>query len=293
MNSNTFEVVVGDKPVTLAVKTPDRNDLREADKIHNQTFKDALDSGAILRIKLDKVLIDQGIWDKNKEAGVKALQKEISDYEKILFVKGGIKLKDARDIAISMAEKRNELKEILAERNALEAMTAESQADNARFNFIVSRCVVYNDTKKPFFKDYADYLNNAGSDAAQKGAHLLVSLMFGLGNYEEELPENKFLKKYKFVDDKFRLINKDGKLIDKEGRLIDEDGRYIDENGNFVDKEGSKVDIKGNYVGEPEPFLDDDGQPIVEAAKVLVEAGLTPTDVKQAVEALEPSPANE
>lgn len=290
---NSFKTLVDGKEVDLVVKLPGRDDLREADKVHNQTFKDALESGAILRIKLDNVLRSQGIWDDEREAKVKALQKELSDYEKILFVKGGIKLKDARDIAIAMTEKRNELKEVLSERNALEAMTAEAQADNARFNFIVSRCVVYNDTKKPFFKDYADYLNNAGGDVAQKAAQILVSLMFGLGNYEEELPENKFLKKYKFVDDKFRLVNKDGKLVDKEGRLIDENGRYIDVDGNFVDKDGVRVDAQGNYVGEPAPFLDDDGNPILEeAVKTLAEADFTKENVEVAVEALEASPAN-
>lgn len=277
---NVFKAIVDGKEVELAVKTPGREDLREADKIHNQTFKDALESGAILKIKLDSVLRSQGIWDDEREAKVKTLQRQIADCEKTLFVKGGIKLKDARNIAIHMGELRNELREVLSEKNALEAMTAESQADNARFNFIVSRCVVYNDTKKPFFKDYADYLNNAGGEVAQKAAQTLVSMMFGLGNYEEELPENKFLKKYKFVDDKFRLINKDGKLIDKEGRLIDENGRYIDEEGNFVDKDGVRVDEQGNYIGKPEPFLDDDGNPIVDE------------EVKPAEETVEPSPAN-
>ena len=89
-------------------------------------------------------------------------------------------------------------------------------------------------------------------------------MLFGLDkDYENTLPENKFLKKYKFVDDKLRFIDKKGRLIDSEGRLIDESGRFIDENGNFVDKYGNKVDAEGDYVVEPEPFLDENGKPII------------------------------
>jgi hypothetical protein len=82
-------------------------------------------------------------------------------------------------------------------------------------------------------------------------------------DYEEKLPENKFLKQYKFVDDKLRLVNKEGKLVDEKGRLIDNNGRFINETGQFVDKNGNLVDDKGDYVVEFSPFLDDNGKPVV------------------------------
>lgn len=264
----TFNATINEKPVEFLVRVPTGDDIREADKIHNRTFKDALDSGAILKIKLDKVLRDQGVWDDDREIRVKTIQKEIFDIEKILFKKGNIKLSEAKKLALTMKDKRNELKEVLSEKTGLESMTAESQADNSRFNFLVSRCTVYNDTKKPYFKDYADYLNQGSSEVAQKAASNLVTLLFGLGDYESELPENVFLKKYKFVDDKFRLVNKEGKLVDRDGRLIDENGRYINEDGKFVDKEGNLVDSDGNYTNDDIVFLDDDGVALPKEAVV-------------------------
>ena len=84
----------------------------------------------------------------------------------------------------------------------------------------------------------------------------MASKLYGLDdNYEKNLPENKFLKQYKFVDDNLRFINKDGKLVDQDGRLIDENGRYINQNGEYVDKEGNLVDDKGDYVVQFQPFL--------------------------------------
>ena len=37
----------------------------------------------------------------------------------------------------------------------------------------------------------------------------------------------------------------------------------IDEEGNFVDKFGNRVDKNGDYVVEQEPFLDENGKPII------------------------------
>jgi hypothetical protein len=52
-------------------------------------------------------------------------------------------------------------------------------------------------------------------------------------------------------------------LVDSENRLINEEGRYIDEQGEYVDKNGVKVDKEGEYVIDSQPFLDDEGNPIV------------------------------
>jgi hypothetical protein len=107
-------------------------------------------------------------------------------------------------------------------------------------------------------------MNRATEEVAILAAQNLANMLYGLDNdYESNLPENKFLKKYRFVDDKLRLVDKKGRLIDAEGRLVNEDGRFIDEEGNFVDKFGNKVDKDGDYVVDPQPFLDENGNPVI------------------------------
>ena len=71
------------------------------------------------------------------------------------------------------------------------------------------------------------------------------------------------MQKYKFVDEKLRLIDKRGRLVDSENRLIDDNGRFINEEGNFVDKNGNLVDQEGDYIVDAEPFLDEEGKPVV------------------------------
>jgi hypothetical protein len=138
---------------------------------------------------------------------------------------------------------------------------------------------VYNDTKEPYFKGYEDYLNKAADPVAVLAAQNLAAMLYGLeSDYEEKLPENKFLKKYKFVNKDLRLVNEKGQLVDEENRLIDEKGRFINEAGQFVDKDGNLVDKDGEYLVEFSPFLDDSGKPVVEEQKVEEPKVSTPTE---------------
>ena len=261
----TAKVKIDDqeKEIEFLVRSPSLNDQREAQKIYNQAFTDAIKSKSVVRAKLDDLLEDQGLWNDEKQAKFTSLQKELLDGEKRL-AKGGFSLNEAKDLAIKMKGVRDEIRDLISVRTSLDNHSAEGQADNARFNYLVSVCVVYNDSKEPYFKNMEDYLNRATEQVALLGAQNLANMLYGLDNdYEKNLPENKFLKKYRFVDDKLRLVDKKGRLIDAEGRLLDESGRFIDEEGNFVDKYGNKVDKTGEFIVEAEPFLDDNGNPVI------------------------------
>lgn len=263
MKTKLFTTKIDNQDKEILVKTPSLNDQREAQKVYNQAFTDAIKSKSVVRAKLDDLLKDQGLWSDEKQAQFNLLQKEILEGEKRL-AKGGFSINEAKDLAISIKAKRDEIRELISVRTSLDNHSAEGQADNARFNYLVSVCVVYNDSKEPVFKDMEDYLNRSTEEISLLGAQNLANMLYGLDNdYESNLPENKFLKKYKFVDDQLRLVDKKGRLIDADGRLIDSENRFIDEEGNFVDKFGNKVDKNGDYIVEAEPFLDEDGKPII------------------------------
>jgi hypothetical protein len=263
MKTKTFNVTLDNAQREMLVRSPSLNDQREAQKVYNQAFTDAIKSKSVVRAKLDDLLQDQGLWNDEKQAKFSALQKELLDGEKRL-AKGGFSLNEAKDLAIKMKSVREEIRDLISVRTSLDNHSAEGQADNARFNYLVSVCLVYNDTKQPYFNSMEEYLNRAGEEVALLGAQNLANMLYGLdNNYESNLPENKFLKKYRFIDDKLRLVDKKGRLIDSDGRLVDENGRFIDEQGSFVDKYGNKVDAEGEYVVDTQPFLDDEGKPII------------------------------
>jgi hypothetical protein len=263
MKTQDFKVEVNGEEKTFMARSPSLSDQREAQKVYNTAFTDAIKSNSVVRAKMEDVLEEQGLWNKDKQAKYENLQKELSDGEKRL-AKGGIQLSEAKKIALRMRDVRLEIRDLISVRTSLDNHSAEGQADNARFNYLVSACVVYKDTEKPYFKDLADYMDRIDDPVALAGAQKLANMIYGLdNNFEKNLPENKFLKKYKFVNDDLRFIDKKGRTIDAEGRLVDENGRFIDEEGNFVDRDGNRVDKDGEYLVDSQPFLDDDGNPIV------------------------------
>lgn len=258
----TFKTTVDDKLVEFEIRSITLADQREAQKIYNQAFSDAVKSGSIVRARLDDLLKEQGLWDDNKQREFVTIQTKIANNEQLL-AKGGISIKQARAVAIDMKRLREQMRDLIAVKTELDTHTAEGQADNARFNYLVSVCVVYKDTKQPYFKNYEDYLNRAVTPVAILGAQKLASIMYGLdSDFEKKLPENKFLITYKLVNQDLEYIDDKGRLVDEDGRLIDENGRFINEEGKFVDKDGKLVDDKGEYVIEFKPFLDDEGKPV-------------------------------
>lgn len=258
----TFEAYIDDVKKEFEIRSINLNDQREAQKIYNQAFSDAVKSGSIVRARLDDLLKEQGLWDNNKQIEFVTIQTKLAAHEQTL-AKGGISLKEAKRIAVDMKRLRLQMRDLISVKTELDTHTAEGQADNARFNYLVSACVVYKDTKKPVFSSYEDYLNRSSSAVAILGAQKLASIMYGLdSNFEKKLPENKFLIKYKLVNDNLDYVDDKGRLVDEEGRLVDSEGRYINEEGQFVDIDGNLVNDKGDYLTKFSPFLDDEGKPI-------------------------------
>lgn len=247
--------------IELAVKRPDADTAKKLQKVYNTTFKEALDSGAILKAKVESVARSQNVWDDEKEQSFQKLQKELFALE-LKLAKGGIKKSEAKSLAMRMRDIRLEMRSLTSDRNSIEQNTAESQAENARFNYSIAYCTFYNDGPqegKLYFKDYDDFLAKVDKDAAIDAAKYIGLLTFNLDpNFESNLPENKFLKQFGYINDECKLVDKQGRLVDAKGRLVRHDGRFINENNELVDGDGVPVDEEGNYKVEFTPFIDDD-----------------------------------
>lgn len=296
MKTEDFKVVVNGEEKTFTVRSPSLVDQREGQKVYNQAFTDAIKSKSVVRAKMDDLLQDQGLWNTEKQQEYTSLQKELLDGERKL-AKGGFSLSEAKKLAIRMREVRNKIRELISVRTSLDNHSAEGQADNARFNYLVSACVVYKDSDKKYFESLEDYMSRIDDPVALSGAQKLANMIYGLdNNFEKNLPENKFLKKYKFVNDDLRFIDKKGRTVDSEGRLIDEQGRYINEAGEFVDRDGNQVDEAGEYVVDAQPFLDDNGNPVVFEEETVPQPVISNKEEKVATNetpSTEPTPVSE
>lgn len=253
-------VKVDNVDTVLYIAKPGKKQETEARIISNKAFKKALDSGCVFKKKLNEQLVEQGLLTKEEKDQIEKCSQIIEDGRKKLKA-GGIELSEAKKLALEMKGARYEMLNITLKINDHESYTIEGQADEAYFDALVAHCT-FTESGGLFFKSYEDYLDKAYEDYAVACAKELAALIYGDNrNWERDLPENQFLKKYNFVDDNLRLINKDGKFVDSEGRLINEEGRYIDTNGDFVDINGNRVDANGDPLIEAAPFLDN-GNPV-------------------------------
>ena len=232
-------VTIDDEEKLLFVREKTFEQEQKGREIYNDTFNRCLKSGGILQQALGKVLEDQGIWSPEKQNELLELQTKLFEYQKTLDV-GGIKLFDAKDIAVEMRKLRLEILFLGAERTNMNAQTVEGQADQARFNYLVSALLVYNTTKKLVFKDLDEYLNKANEVWAISAAEKVASLEYSYDDdFQRSLPENKFLLKYNFVDEELRFVNKEGKYVDDKGEILPDE---------------EEVQFS--------PFLTDDGKPV-------------------------------
>ena len=283
--SDTRTVVDGD--VTVLVKKPSRKDLSDSQIAYNKAWRKSLEEKAILRQKLNDYLVEQGVWSEAKQKQYEEFIRKINDKELVLK-KGGIPLKKAKGIALELKRLRTDFRELISERTSYDNNTAEGTADNARFDYLVSVCVLDPSTKKPVFNGLDDYNERGAESWAVKAAGELANFLYNLDpNYEKSLPENTFLNKFKFSDDQGRLVNKDGHLIsiDETGveRLIDDQGYFVayDQDGvqYFVNRDGEKI-VRDEDIIEA-PFLDDDGNPVDLEATTVYQQTEPPEETKK------------
>ena len=155
------------------------------------------------------------------------------------------KASELKDKAIELKTIRDEISNLMSVRNSMDSITAEGQAEQEQFSYFIY-CSIYDYlTQKRAFSSYEDYIDRADSDFGREAAGKFANYFYGVDDkFEENLLENKILKK-------LNLISKDGFLVNSEGHRVDLEGNLLDEEGSRIDKDGNRIDINNN------PILDD------------------------------------
>jgi hypothetical protein len=262
------EVKVGEgdeaQTISITVKKPGNQLLSRAQRIAAKAWNECVNDGIMTKKELQKYMEKHDIWNKEKEKKENDKVKQITEYEKKLYLKDGkakkMKLSEARDIAIKMRIARAELRDLIAERLGMESNTAEALSDNTRFDFLVANCTFDENGQNKVYNSLDDYLEKSDDDVAFAAATALAELMYSIDkDVEANLPENRFLSKFKYVNDDLSLVDKEGHRVDSKGRRVDDDGYYINDENQRVDLEGNLLDEEGNYIPSV-TYTDDSGK---------------------------------
>ena len=204
-------------------------------------------SAYILRSQLNSYLADIGIYSDEDINDINTFGDRIKELEELL-AKGGRKKSEGREAAIELRKLRYAMYTLLMRQTQFDKNTVEHFADNARMNYLVTKCICF-EGGAPIWTSVDDYESDSAlQDMLAEPVGILAGMISQYDpEFENNLPENKFLKKYGFCDDKYRLINKDGQLVDTAGNLIDEDGNQVvkveepESVGEFLEDEGDVV----------------------------------------------------
>ena len=145
------EVTIDGQKVTVYVTKPSNEVISNADMYRAKIWNKCIRDGIITKKELKALMEERGIWDKSKSDKEDDIGKEISTLEKNLYRgKSGKKPKvsEGKELAVQMRDLRRDLRELIAERLALEENTAESLADNGRFDYFVANCTFFKDSDK-------------------------------------------------------------------------------------------------------------------------------------------------
>jgi len=254
--SKELEVELEDGSTSkIVVKRPNANLINKAQMIGAKVWTESVKDGLFTKISLNDFMKENGIWDESKEdkqytitENIKLLERQIA-----LGVDGRkLKVSEGKRKAIEIRQLRIELRRLISEKIGLEANTAEGLADNAKFNYLVANCT-YNDKGEKVYKSLAEYDENSDDEVAFAAAATLGQMMYNLdSSYEEELPENQFLKKFNLVDEDLSLVDKSGNRIDVDGTKVNDKGWLVNDSGDRIDREGHLLNEQGQILLQAE-----------------------------------------
>jgi len=200
--------------VELAVVFPSVEQKANADIHKSVMFGKYAKSGVLFKDVILKLMRDQGMWDDERESQREELLTIISQgTEKLLAV--GIMKSEAKEIALKVRSARVILTSLMSEYNNLEQNSVEGKAEQAKFEWLISQCTLYNEDGKKYFASLTDYKNKEDEPHVQKIANEFQTLYYDIDSVLRELPENKFLIEHGFMNEDFTLKDSETESVEE------------------------------------------------------------------------------
>lgn len=212
--------------VKLHVKKPNHEQQRESNFIYSKYMNKYLAAKIMPQIRLGEILRENGVWNDEKAKKENELILSINNVREKLK-KGGIKLSEGMKLAKEGIKLNFELMNFSMQKNAMLNDSAETLAQNDKFNYLVSQCTVYSNDGRPVFRDYEQYQEWDNLDSHRlltyNAGQVFSKLIYNMeDDFRADWPEYKFLKKHGFVNDKLQFL-KDGKVVDFDGNPVVEE----------------------------------------------------------------------
>jgi len=174
------------------VVPPNANDIREADWNYSRTFTRSLTEGITTSAEMMDILRRRGIVGPEFEQRATELTGSLN--EKIFGLDTADTMGAKRDLAVEVAEARDELFQWNQRLNGPMANTCEQLADDARLEYLTSSMIVDVDGNR-VWDNYESYLQEKNQALALKSRFEIMLFLQGLeSDFLERTPEARAMK---------------------------------------------------------------------------------------------------
>jgi len=174
------------------VVAPNANDIREADWNYSRTFTRSLTEGITTSAEMMDILRRRGIVGPEFEQRAAELTAQLN--QKIWDLDVAEAMDTKRDLAVEVAEARDELFQWNQRLNGPMANTCEQLADDARLEYLTS-CMVVNSDGERVWDSYDNYLKEKNQALALKARFEIMLYLQGLdSDFLEKTPEAQAMK---------------------------------------------------------------------------------------------------
>lgn len=261
MSREDFKIKMGNgEEVTLTVRKPQYEDFSESDKVYAAKVASLIKEGIggrkklLLRSELSDYLKEAGVWTVADEERTEKLQSEVAELLDKMR-KGGSKLSEGRKWALEIGDKRREIVKLNQKRQIFDDTTIEAIAENEKIDYLIFVCTVYGEDGRNYWDSFGDMKNDKAGEVYRKASEFGMKVIFNIDSkFENNLPENRWLKKYNFIDDNLNFTDR------KTGEKVDRLGRPVKD----LEKEYKKlVDNLQGEIEEEAPFVDDEAESVL------------------------------
>jgi len=229
-NRSVFEVEEDGKKFELAVVKPKIDLVNKIDIKKSGLVSQAIREGAMTKSECSKIIKERGILTDADEKEKDELMSKISKLSKILE-KESIPPQKGKKYAAEISEHRSRIIEINSEASEIINLSAEEVAERICMQYYTAECTTYADSGEKYFDGFEGFVEKSDTIIAIRALLETIYLHMDLDtDYEENLPENKYLEG---VEDKGKKKNK---KKDKE-KAIELEQKVEDKNHQKDEKE--------------------------------------------------------
>jgi len=181
-----------DETTSYFIAIPNAEDIRGADWQYSKTYTKSLVEGITTSAEMMDILMRRGIIGPEFEQRATELTQTLSD--KITALEEAKDVDAKRELALEVANSREELFQWNQRLNGPMANTCEQIADDARLEYLTSRMVEMEDNSK-VWDSYETYLKEKSNALALKARFEVMLFLQGLeSNFLEQTPEAMAMK---------------------------------------------------------------------------------------------------